>query len=183
MLENRWRVLHVVMNHEKRVAQHLAVRLHEAYLPLYTERSQWTDRTVSLQRPLFPGYVFVRFQTDARLSVLSTPGVLRVLGEAERDTVSEAEMNRIHEGLSSGSLLRSHLGIATGSPVRVLTGIFAGAEGVVTDLRKPCRVILALSATGQCFSLEVDLEHVEVIRNHTTRRTPDQRPLLTMSVN
>ncbi len=178
MHETRWRVLHVIMNHEKRITQHLAVRLQETYLPLYAERSQWTDRVVNLERPLFPGYVFVRFQPEARLSVLSTPGVLRLLGETQRDTVSEAEMERIREGLATGCLLRPHVGVAMGSPVRVLGGVFAGAEGVVTDLHKPCRVVLALSATGQCFSLEVDLGDIEVLRSRTTGKTSGHgRPL------
>jgi len=34
MLENPWHVLHVIANHEKRVAQHLDVRAVEHYLPL-----------------------------------------------------------------------------------------------------------------------------------------------------
>ena len=66
MHESRWCVLYVITNHEKRVAQHLTARSLEHYLPLYTERSRWTDRVVSLERPLFAGYVFVRFAPEAR---------------------------------------------------------------------------------------------------------------------
>ncbi len=161
---DRWQVLHVITNHEKRVAQHLAVRSLEHYLPLYRERSRWTDRVVNLERPLFAGYVFVRFPPETRLSVISTPGVLRALGETERDTVSEIEIARIREGLASGCLLRPHPGVALGSPVRVLRGVFEGVEGVVTNLRQLCKVVMALSATSQCFSLEVGLEDIEVLR-------------------
>ncbi len=49
----------------------------EHYLPLYSERSTWTDRGVDLERPLFTGYIFVRFAREARISVVSAPGVLR----------------------------------------------------------------------------------------------------------
>jgi len=65
MLTSPWHVLHVISNHEKLVAQHLAVRFVEHYLPVYTERVKWTDRTVVAERPLFTGYVFVRFQPEA----------------------------------------------------------------------------------------------------------------------
>jgi hypothetical protein len=42
-MESRpWQVLHVLANHEKRVAQHLVVRSVEHYLPFYTERVKWT---------------------------------------------------------------------------------------------------------------------------------------------
>jgi len=171
MHESRWRVLHVVMNHEKRVAQHLTARSLEPYLPLYSERSRWSDRVVRLERPLFPGYVFVRFSSDARLTVISAPGVVRLLGEAERDTLSDAEIRRIRDGLASGCILRPHLGVAPGSRVRVLSGVFEGWEGVVTDLRKQCKVVMALSATGQRFSLELDLEAIEIIRSPVFRNT------------
>ena len=163
MHESRWRVLYVITNHEKRVAQHLTVRSLEHYLPLYTERSRWTDRAVSLERPLFAGYIFVRFAPQARVSVLSAPGVLRLLGETERDTVSETEIAHIREGLASGCILRPYRGAALGNPVRVLRGVFKGAEGVMTDFRQQCKVIMSLSATGQSFTLEVDFENLEVL--------------------
>ncbi|MFZ1941604.1 MAG: transcription termination/antitermination NusG family protein [Terracidiphilus sp.] len=167
-----WYVLHVVANHEKRVAQHLTVRSLEHYLPLYTERSQWTDRIVALERPLFVGYVFVRFEPGARSSVISTPGVLRLLGENDGDSVSEIEVGRIREGLASGCLLRPHPNVALGSLVRVLKGVFQGAAGVVTEFRRQCKVVMTLSATKQCFSLEVDLADLEVIRRPAVGTTP-----------
>jgi transcriptional antiterminator NusG len=163
MHESRWRVLYVITNQEKRVAQHLTARSLEHYLPLYTEHSRWTDRAVSLERPLFAGYIFARFAQEARVSVLSTPGVLRLLGETERDTVSEKEIARIRESLASGCILRPYRGAAPRNSVRVLRGVFEGAEGVVTDFRKQCKVVMTLSATGQLFTVEVDFENLEVL--------------------
>ncbi len=161
--ELRWRVLNVITNHEKRVVEHLTVRSVEQYLPLYVERSRWSDRVVSLERPLFPGYVFARFAPQQRISVISIPGVVHLLGETERDTVGEVEIARIREGLASGCLLRPHRGIAVGTRARVLRGVFAGAEGIVTDLRQHCKLVMGLSATGQSFSLELDAEDIEVL--------------------
>lgn len=163
MHTSSWRVLQVVANHEKKAAQHLAVRSIEHYLPLYTDRSRWSDRVVNVERPLFAGYIFVRFRAEARIAAISTPGVLRLLGEEERDTVSAAEIGRIREALAQGCLLRPHPGVELGSPVRVLRGVFEGAEGIVTDLRQASKVVMALSATGQAFSLEVDLADLEVL--------------------
>lgn len=163
MPDRPWRVLHVIANHEKRVAQHLSVRSFEHYLPLYSDRSRWSDRVVTLERPLFTGYVFVRFAPEARISILSTPGVLRLLGNDERDTVSAKEIERIREGLATGCLLRPHRSVKIGSPVRVLRGVFEGAEGIVTDFRQRCKVVMELSGTCQSFSLEVDLTEIQVL--------------------
>jgi transcription antitermination factor NusG len=162
-----WQVLHVRSSYEKRVAQHLTVRSVEHYLPLYRERVKWTDRTVVTERPLFSGYVFARFQPDARITVISTPGVVRSLGDEERCVVSSVELDRIREGLASGLLLRPHAYVSVGQKVRVRNGIFAEVEGVVTELRQQCKVIIALAAVRQCFSLEVEFEDIEVLKKPT----------------
>lgn len=164
MYEKPWHVIHVLSNHEKRVAQHLAVRSIEHYLPLYAERSRWTDRMVTLQRPLFAGYVFVRFASRARVSVISIPGVLRLVGDETRDMVSAGEIARIREGLAAGCLLRPHPIVTVGSPVRVLRGVFAGTDGIVTEFRQRCKVVMSLSATGQSFSLELDVADIKVLK-------------------
>ena len=158
-----WNVLHVNSNFEKRVAQHLVVRSVEHYLPLYTEHVKYTDRAVVKERPLFSGYVFVRFSPHSRLTVISTPGVIRALGNEERDMVSCAELDKIRAGLNSGLLLRPHPCVAVGTRVRVRDGIFGGAEGVVTEFRHQCKVIITLAATRQCFSIEVALDDLVVL--------------------
>ena len=159
-----WHVLQVISNHERRVAQHLTVRSLEHYVPLYSERVRWTDRTVVTERPLFSGYVFVRFSRETRLSVIATPGVLRVLGDETRDTVSCAELDKIRAGLVHGLLLRPHPSVTVGTRVKVRSGVFAGADGIVTEFRHQCKVIITLAAVRQSFSLEVELSNIEVLK-------------------
>lgn len=163
MGQSPWHVLHVSANQEKKAAQHLSIRAIEHYLPLYTERSRWSDRTVKLERPLFSGYVFVRFSPESRISVISTPGVIRILGNGSTDTVSSEELDRIRAGLASGYLLRPHPNVDIGTRVRVRSGVFEGAHGVVTELRQRCRVVLELAAVRQSFSLEVGWEDIEIL--------------------
>jgi transcription antitermination factor NusG len=163
MHRNAWQVLHVTSNHEKRVAQQLFVRSVEHYLPLYTERVKWTDRSVVAERPLFSGYVFARFLPQDRISVISTPGVLRVLGDEGKSMVSPAELDQIRAGLVSGLTLRPHSAVALGTLVQVRNGVFAGVQGVVTELRHQFKVVLTLSAVSQCFSVELELDDLEVM--------------------
>lgn len=176
MFENPWHVLHVASNHEKRVVQHLDAHAVENYLPLYTEKSKWSDRTVRLERPLFTGYVFIRFSPQQRLSVLSVPGVLHLLNGNGCSTVSEEELDRIRLGLSNGCLLRPHPWVAVGTNVRVSGGIFDGVSGIVTELRRECKVVIALSAVQQCFSLEIELDQLEVLKM-PMRSLPGRSPV------
>jgi transcription antitermination factor NusG len=164
-----WHVLQVRSNFERRVVQHLAVRSVEHYLPMYRERVKWTDRTVITERPLFAGYVFARFLPPSRITVVSVPGVVRSLGDEQMNLVSSAELGKVRDGLASGLLLRPHPSVAVGARVRIRTGLFAGVEGVVTEFRQQCKVIIALAAVRQCFSLEVDLGEIEVLKKAATR--------------
>ena len=163
MPDSRWQVVHIVANHEKRVAQHFSSRMVDYYLPLYSERSRRTDRAVLLERPLFTGYIFVRPSTSGRLPIISTPGVLRLLGESDKQTVSELEINAIREGLAKGYQLRPHPAMAVGTPVRVCHGVFYGVTGIVTELRRKCNVVVRLTAVDQCFSLELPGEELELV--------------------
>lgn len=159
-----WHVLHVRSNFERRVAQHLAIRSVEHYVPFYRERVRWTDRTVVTERPLFSGYVFARYSPETRIAVISTPGVVRLLGDDEGDMVSSRELDKIRDGLASGLLLRSHPNISVGTRVRIREGLFEGFEGAVTEFRQQCKVIISLAAVRQCFSLELELGDIEVLK-------------------
>lgn len=172
MNDKPWGVLQVVANHEKRVVRHLEVRSLEHYLPLYTERSRWTDRTVTLERPLFPGYIFIRFTPDERIRVLSTPGVYKVLGDHKTGIVDHEEISRIQKALDSGCVLRPHPGVSVGMRVRVCRGIFQDVEGIVTELRGNCNVVLSLSSVEKYFSLQVEQDDVEILRESGSVQSP-----------
>lgn len=158
-----WHVLHVLSNHEKKVVQHLQLRSIEHCLPVYRERVRWTDRTVVAERPLFSGYVFARFERQQRVPVVSTPGVLRLLGDQSWDLVEDGELEKIRTGLAKGLLLRPHQNVTVGTRVRIRDGVFEGVEGTVTELRQQCKVVITLAAVRQCFSLEAEIEQLEVL--------------------
>jgi transcription antitermination factor NusG len=173
--ETPWHVLHVRSNFERRVASHLAVRAVEHYLPLYRERVKWTDRAVITERPLFSGYVFARFSPESRITAISVPGVVRSLGDDEGNLVRSAELEKIRQGLANGLLLRPHPTLSVGAKVRIRAGIFEGMEGLVTEFRQQCKVIIALTAVQQCFSLEVELGDIEVIKKSVASVDPTSR--------
>ena len=73
--------LYTASRHEKRVAQHLGQREIEFYLPLYKAERRWADGSrVTLDLPLFPGYLFVHIRRSERSRVLGVPGALSVVG-------------------------------------------------------------------------------------------------------
>jgi len=169
-----WIVLNVLSNHERTVAQHLESRSFDHYLPLYSEKVRWTDRTVLTERPLFSGYVFVRYSPERRKDAISIPGVIRSLGEESHNTVMGSEIERIRIGLGSGLLLRPYSGYSVGTRVRIRAGAFEGVEGVVTEFRQQSHVIVTLSSARHSFTLEVDAPDIEVLANLNPQRPQGQ---------
>jgi transcription antitermination factor NusG len=125
---------------------------------------------------LFAGYVFIRFAPRQRLSIVSIPGVLHLLGGTAHHTVSCEEIERIRQGLLNGYLLRPHPWLEIGARVRVRGGIFDGVHGIITEFRHQCKVILSLSVVQQCFSLEVGMEQIELLEMRP-RGTAVSQPL------
>src|SRR5260370_3992395 len=74
-----WYAVYTCANHERRVAEQLRERCIEHFLPLCECERRWKDRRVTLQTPLFPGYIFVRVTLYDRLRVLQTPGIVHLV--------------------------------------------------------------------------------------------------------
>jgi transcription antitermination factor NusG len=98
-----WSALYVIANHEKSVSKFLSAHRVDHYLPLYAEQSQWSDRAVLVERPLFPGYLFVRFRPEQRRLVLGAPGVLCLAGERDKlGTITETDMEQLRKAVALG---------------------------------------------------------------------------------
>lgn len=159
-MENPWRVVRVLSNCENKVADHLTARCVENYLPQIVQKSEWTDRTVMASRPLFPGYVFARFDRMQKVLVQSAPGVIR---NGVGEEIPEAELERIRTAFDQGWKLAPHLGRTEGRRVRFRNGIFAGVEGTAIEVGTNLIVLLTLSGFQESFSIEARLDDVDFV--------------------
>src|SRR5438874_12174772 len=78
-MTSNWYALHVRSRHEKIVSSVLSIKGFEQFLPLYRSNRKWIDRNRDVDLPLFPGYVFCQFSPDARISVVTTPGIVDIV--------------------------------------------------------------------------------------------------------
>jgi len=102
-----------------------------------------------------------------------------MLGNDDRDMVSCGELDKIREGLSSGLRIRPHPGVSVGTRVIVRGGVFSGVQGVVSELRHQCKVVITLSATHQCFALEMQIGDLEVLSKPTPMPVMNHVPAYT----
>jgi transcription antitermination factor NusG len=159
----KWFAVYTTSRHEKRVDQHLSMREIEHYLPLYRAQRKWSDGSrVTLDLPLFPGYIFVRIMRTQRVRVLEVPGVLAVVGGTGRSPASlpEADIDALRSGLH---LRRAepHPLLKVGQRARIRTGALAGMAGVVVRKKNSFRVVLTMDAIMQSIAVEVDGNELE----------------------
>lgn len=152
-----WFVIYVMPRHEKRIAQHLQVRQIEHFLPLYEARRKWRDGSnVTVQLPLFPGYLFVRLLRGQRVRALEVPGVISAVGKRESSIISDIYIDSLRKIVSLGKA-EPHPYLAAGTLVHIRSGALAGLQGIVVRQKASCRVILSLELIKKSVAVEVDI--------------------------
>ena len=155
--------LYTASRHEKRVAQHLGQREIEFYLPLYKAERRWADGSrVTLDLPLFPGYLFVHIRRSERSRVLGVPGALSVVGGTggEPASLPDATIEALRTGIET-QRVRPHPLLTAGQRVRIRSGALAGFEGIVVRKKNSLRVVLAVEHIMQSYSVEVARDDLE----------------------
>jgi transcription antitermination factor NusG len=165
-MEN-WYALHTRSNSEKLVTTNLESKEVEHYYPSFTEVHQWADRKKLIHKPLFPGYVFVRFEDSSkgRVRILQTPGAIRLLGTStDIIPVPEIEIESIRKLLGSGCPWTMHPYLSEGAWVRVRRGALKNAEGKLIRVKNTTRLVLSVNLFSKSVATEVNASDVELIR-------------------
>lgn len=161
-LEQRWYAAYTCAQHEKRVAAELGMREVEHFLPLYSSVRRWKDRRVTLELPLFPGYVFVRLALRERLRVVQIPSVVRLVGFNGLPTaLPDEEMEILRTGICQSLRAEPHPFLTVGRRVRIIRGPFAGLEGVVKRKKSGMRVVVSLELIQRSVAVDVDATDVQ----------------------
>jgi transcription antitermination factor NusG len=133
----------------------------EHFLPLYSSVRRWKDRRVTLDLPLFPGYVFVRLALRERLRVLQIPSVVRLVGFGGLPTaLPDTEMEILRTGLCQSLCAEPHPFLAVGQRVRITASPFAGLEGVLKRKKSNLRVVVSLELIQRSVAVDVDAADV-----------------------
>ena len=159
---HRWYAAYTCANHEKRVAQQLAQRSVEHFLPLYEAVRRWKDRRVRVQLPLFPGYVFVRLPLRDRLQVLQIPSLVRLVGFNGLPTaLPDHEMEAMRDGLTRQLRAEPYPYLTAGRRVRIIRGPLEGLEGILLRKKGKLRVVLSLQLIMRSIIVDIDLAAIK----------------------
>lgn len=168
-----WWAIYTRHQHEKAVAQVLATKGFDVFLPLYDSVRRWKDRSKMLSLPLFPCYVFVRGGMNRRLHVLTTPGVHTILYNGDRiATIPKGEIEAIQKAVHSPCRVEPHPFLRCGETVRVIRGSLEGVKGVLVRKKSLYRLVLSVDMLAQSVAVEIDAVDVEPAKEKNSPRVP-----------
>jgi transcription antitermination factor NusG len=161
LLESHWCAAYVIARHEKVVADHMARRSVESFLPLYHSVRNWKNRRAHVELPLFPSYVFIRISVAERIRVLEVPGVVHIV--SFRGTPVAVPDEQIEALRIALQLRRSepYPYPAPGGRIRIKAGPLQGLEGVVVRHNSRTRIIVSIDFIQRSTSVELWPEDVE----------------------
>ena len=154
---DKWYAVRVKSRSEKLVATMAHQRGFEEFLPVYECRRRWSDRMKSVEMPLFPGYLFCRFDPEHRLPLLTIPGVLHIVGLGRVPIpCDDTEIAALQAASSSGLQAEPWPYLKVGERLRLDCGPLAGVEGLLIEIRKSYRLVLSVTLLNRSVAVEID---------------------------
>ena len=163
-----WYAVYTRSRHEKMVNQALQEREIETFLPLQDLLSQWKDRRKWVQKPLFPGYLFVRTHRSDLYQVTVTRGVSYIVGNGWARSplpVPDEQVQAIRRMVEQEYPVMQWPLLRKGTRVRVTAGPLAGVETYIVEQKKNKKsyLVVTVELLGRSVAVEIDPYCVEVV--------------------
>jgi transcription antitermination factor NusG len=148
---------------EQTCAGHLRARACDVFLPCYSAHRQWSDRRKNVVLPLFPGYLFCRVGADVHAKIITTPGVIRIVGDEHGPlSVPEQEIAAIQRMVDAHLTIEPWPFLHVGQRVRIEVGPLRDMEGVILAAKKRHRLVVSVTLLQRSVAVELDPEWVSV---------------------
>lgn len=142
-----WYAFRVRPRHEKSASTLLRSKGCNEFLPLLKTRSQWVDRITTVERPLFPGYIFCEIERHDVSCVRSTPGIFDVVraGSSPLPARREEVESLLHAVRNNLPIEPCNLdGFCGGELLRIMVGPLSGVCGTLVKVRGEQRLLISI---------------------------------------
>ncbi len=166
----RWYALQTKTQYERHVVRALQEKVFEPYLPMVCTRRRRKGTISEVPTPLFPGYVFCRFELRNRLHVLRTSFVRSVVSSCGVAlSIDEGEIEAVRSAVAFGQNPHPHPFLKVGQWVRVECGAMEGVEGVLLEFRKQYRLVVSITLLERSVAVDIDEAWVSSIPSRDPR--------------
>lgn len=159
--ESPWFAVYTKSRHEKVVHASLLSQDVEAFLPLHQVLSQWKDRRVWVEKPLFPGYLFARLPWDQLWVARAVRGVVHLVGDGERPVpVPEEQVLAVREMMERPVAVDPWPYVQEGDRVLVTSGPLIGLQGFFVRWKNAAKLVISVDLLGRSVAAEVNADSV-----------------------
>ena len=161
----KWFAVYTGTHQEKHVSMQFSQRKVESFLPTYKKRCQWKKRAVTIvELPLFANYVFARVTRSQRVTVLSTPGVISIVGSGQKAwELPDDEIEALRLGVQHRRV-EPHDYLVIGERARVKSGMLEGLEGIIIRKKNDLQMVLTLDQIMRSVAIEVSADELEPLK-------------------
>jgi transcription antitermination factor NusG len=159
-----WYALLTRPRHEKLVSERLAERGVETFLPLITEVHRWSDRSKTVQLPLFSCYVFAKFGANRSdcLRVLRVNGVLQLVGSRGEGTpIPHQQIDAVRTLVESSIPWSAYPFLKIGQRVRIRGGALDGVHGILLSRAGNSTLVISVDLIQRSIAVRVEGYQVE----------------------
>ena len=162
MSDLAWFVAHVRSRCEKKFKAYCEREAILVTLPCYRSIRNYRRKTVTFEKPLFPGYVFLQLLTTQKPKVIQSNHIANLLVVHDQALFIQ-QLGEILKALGAGLevYLAPHIGV--GSRVKIKSGALQGVEGWVEKRYGPTTVLLRLDFIGQAAAVKLAADELELI--------------------
>lgn len=157
-----WFVAHARPRCEKKVVQYCGDLGVATTLPCYQSVRKYRGKTVSFEKPLFPGYVFLQALPEQRGKIYQSDYVANLLTVHDQ-VLFEQQLSDVLRALETGLEIVLAPEIGKGSRVKIKNGPLAGVEGWVEERYGFDTVLLRLEFIGQAAAVKLSAADLEEI--------------------
>ena len=158
---DRWYALYVRSRHEKTVENSLRGKGYTVFSPSYRTKRKRVDRITEIEVALFPGYVFCQFDSNKRLPILMTPGVVEVVGRGNRpEPVDDTEIASIRTVALAGRPVQPWPFLKLGQRIRLQAGPLTGAEGIFLRVKDEYHLVVSITLLQRAVSVVIEKDAV-----------------------
>jgi transcription antitermination factor NusG len=155
-----WFAAHTKPRREKKLAEYCQRQAIATTLVTYRSAHKYRGKTVVFNKPLFPGYVFLRLEPGQKESVRQSDHVANLLEVFDQENFGR-QLQNILLALETDLEVRLAPVIDEGTRVRIKSGPLQGIEGRVEQRYGPTTVLLRLDFISQAAAVKIDAHLLE----------------------
>ena len=178
MLE--WYAIRVKSCQERVTQSLLRAKDYEEFLPSYRSERYRCDRVKEIEVPLFPGYIFCRFDARYRLPIVSLPTVVNIVSAGNVPiSVDDEEIHGLQQLVASGLAPMAYPFLSVGHAVCIERGPLRGARGFVVNCNDQQHLVVSVTLLQR--SVAVRLERSWIVPVTMSNRNGSDSPVASAS--